>query len=239
MKELTIANKVYKIPESWSDCTLRQCIKVSDLEQNEDEYKVLALVAGYADISMDEIKHMKIQELKDLTNAMKFVLEPLPEVPITEFDFNGKHYYTIESFLQAEAQDFFTTEAILQNYKDNTYKALPELLAVMCKQQGETLDNYDLQERAKEFLDLPMDIANGIRVFFYSVEIMSLVNSQSYLNRNQIVQQKVNECMNTLKKLDSLGWRGRFVARTLRKSIMSLHKNWKKYSSGFPSNIKE
>ena len=232
MKAFTVKNITYNLPQSWSECKLKQAIIVSDLEQHEDEFKVLALISGYSGIPIDDLKQSNISVVKDITEVMKFVLEPLPDVPLMEFDFNGKHFYTMESFLESQSQDFFTVEAILQNNANNTFKALPELLAVMCKQKDETLDDFNLAERAKEFEDLPMDIANGIRVFFYILELTYQTNSQSYLNRNQIVEQKAREVLNTLKQLDVTDWSGRLLQKTLRRYVLSLLKSWRTYSSG-------
>jgi hypothetical protein len=239
MKKIIIKNVEYNLPENWSECTLKQAIKVQEYELLEDEYKVLALLAGYANIDFDTLKHFTLPELKELSDAMPFILTALPEQPIADFKFMGEHYYTMESFLEAEAQDYFTTEAILQANQNNTFKALPELLAVMCKREGETLDSYNLKERALLFEDLPMDIANGLRLFFYAVGAMSQLRSQTYLNRDKIVQAKASELRSTLNMLDGTGWSGRLLKKTLHMYLKSLQKNWKKYSSGFPSEIKK
>lgn len=229
----------FYLPTSWHECTLSQAIKVQDYELVEDEFKVLALIAGYSNIELQDLKRMTLAEIKQLTDAMKFVLDPLPEEPIADFNWKGKHYYTIESFLTQESQDYFTTESILQAHQHNTYKALPELLAVMCKQEGESLDDFNLVERAKEFEDLPMSIACGIRVFFYALGMLYQLNSQSFSNRDKIIQAKADEVEITLKKLAGGDLSSRLVARMLRKSMKSLLKSWKTYSFGIQSNSKE
>jgi hypothetical protein len=239
MKTIKINEKEYTLPQSWNDCTLKQAIKVSEYEAIEDDYKVLALIAGYTDIPMEDLSHMRITEIKDIVNNMTFILEPMPETPIVDFEFKGETYHVIQSFLDEQAQDYFTTEAILGAYQHNTFKALPELLAVMCKKDGEHLDDYNLKDRAKLFEDLPMDIANGIRLFFWSVGILSQQHFQSFSQANQIIVQKANEVENIVKELDGMGWRGRWLAKILRKFVKSSLQIWQTFSSGQVSTIKK
>ena len=238
MRKITINSIEYNVPTSWQECTLKQAIKVQDYELQEDEYKILAIIAGYSNIELEELKHFKLDEIRLLTDAMKFVLEPLPEEPISQFTFKGHEYFTIESFMTQESQDYFTTEAIMKAHGNNTYKALPELLAVMCKRERETLDSYKIQDRAKLFEDLPMDICEGLRLFFYAIAQLSAIRTQSFLQRDQIIAQKASETRSMLNTLDGGRWSGILLAKILRKYLKSLERNWKTYSSGIASNSK-
>ena len=236
MKTIEINNKEYILPTSWSECTLKQAIKIQDIENQEDEYKALILLSGYGDIELKELMKMNINDVHKIADIMKFILEPISEDPISEFEFKGNKYIVIESFLNAQAQDYFTTEAILTNYKHNVYKALPELIAVMCKKEEESLDDFDLKERAKLFEELPMNICNSLRLFFCGLGMMSEIASQSFSNRREIIQSKVNEVRNTVQKLAGTGYYFKWLAKMSLKYINYLEKNWLIYSSGIPSN---
>lgn len=98
-------------------------------------------------------------------NELSFCSTPLNNKPVYEFELHDIKYKVLPTLLKAEFQDFLSIETILDNYKGKEYQALPYIIAVLAKRENETLDKYDLQERMKIFLDLPLTTANAIYLF--------------------------------------------------------------------------
>lgn len=223
MKKIKIQDKEYSCPTKWDEITLKQQIKVSQDTQKieHDSLKKIAILSGYADIDLNVLKKLPISELKELFESIAFINTPIPSTPIIEFDFNGSHYLIGQNMNDMEFQDFISIENVLQEYSGNTFNALPTIIAIMSKRrkpngQFESLDDYDVMQRSKEFEDLPISIANGISVFFYTSVRASSMATQLYSNPNLLVEMKVIETESMLKQLVGRGWLMKCVYGILR-----------------------
>lgn len=238
MKTITLNNKTYKCPSSWEDVTLGHQIKISQIRKQYSGLTTqLQLIAGYANIPVEEIRHANIKDLPELISNLSFITQPINQDPITYFTHRGHEYYVMETLENGEFQDFISLESVLSNYKDNTVEGLPLMIAILCKRKDETLDSYDVEERAKEFYDLPFDTANRVSVFFSQIAKISHLNSPIFLENLQktIDKEAINyleELERTTKKSDGSGLLGRLRKWTLRKYIQYLKKNYVSYLNG-------
>lgn len=242
MKEIILNNKKYIIPEKWDEVTLKQQMKVSkdDAAITIPELKKFSILSGYAGIPLTELKKAKLTDLTELFKSIAFINEDIPTKPIIEFDFNGKHYYAGQNLAEMEFQDFVSIENIIHEHSGNTYNALPTILAIMCKQKKangvlESIDDYDVLQRAKEFEDLPMVTAHNLSLFFStSVNLFSKV-IPSFLNpevEKQVVEKKIQNIESTLKELDGKGLLTRFVSGILRYCLKFIKRQHnKRYTS--------
>lgn len=230
MRTIQLNNKKYQCPTKWSDITLRQQIKVSQDASEEETFKILALVSGYCNIPIKELKTAKFSQVKGVFKHLAFLKDvELSKKPVVDFRFKGDDYTIAETLMKEEFQDWVSCETAFENHKDNIWDAIPYIVAVLAKKKGESLDSFDLEERAEYLKDIPVDIANGISVFFYQNEKLSKVISLLSLNQNQIVQQKGKEVLDTLNKQAGGAWYIRLVNGILRWYTKSLLKSWTKY----------
>jgi hypothetical protein len=229
MKKILLNSKEYNCPESFNEVTLKQQIQVSrDTEKiNNDMLKKMAILSGYANIEVSELKKIKISELTSFFKLVSFINEPLDEKTVIEFDFNGSHYYCGQNIVDMEFQDFISIENALQQTSGNTYNALPVILAVMCKKMKadgklESLDDYDLMKRSVEFENLPITIAHGLSLFFYNNAIIFTNLTGLFSNPQKLVEIRIQEVNNILKKLVGKGLLIRFVNLILRYCLKSI-----------------
>src|SRR5690606_22956783 len=90
-----------------------------------------------------------------------------PEVkPIHEFTHNGQKYSVINHLLNAQSQDFISLMALEKDNEKHPWRGLAKKIAILAKKEGETLDDYDIQERSNQFLDLSITIAKSLDSFF-------------------------------------------------------------------------
>jgi len=212
MKIITIKGVEYNCPQSWDEITLSLQIKVSrDSDTIENEVlKKIAILSGYASIPIDILKHCQLSELPALFENISFIDSPIPEKMINEFEFKGSRYYVGQNLGEMEFQDYISIENTLAEASGQTYNALPTILAIMCKRklangQLESINDYNVLERASEFYGLPISIANGLAVFFYnSVQLYKQV-SLLYSNPKEIVEAQINSLNNTEKLLVGKG----------------------------------
>lgn len=242
MKTLMWKDRKIDIPTKWEEITLKQQIQVStDSEQYTNETtKKLALISGYCGIPVQEIKRATPDEVAPLFQHMKFLAEPIPEKPLMEFEFRGEKYYVIQNLAKQEFQDFISLEAALSNENNDTYKALPTIIAIMAKRKkanGETesLDDYDVEERAKVFEELPISIANGIGVFFYHNVKVSTMASQLFSKPEKGIAMKVREVENSLNRSAGGGLLHRLLRGILKIYLRFLKRNVKSLLGSTPS----
>lgn len=232
----------YQIPKSWEDISLEKYLEVMNVDVDEDEeFRSLIIIGHYTGIPVVELKRMKLTELHELLNVMKFLQTDIAEdKPIENIIISGETYHVIESMLTEQAQDYFAMDAMLREAQHNIYNAMPKLLAIMLRKSGENLDEINIDQRTAFFKkNVNVVQANGLRVFFYNYGIMLQLHSQLYSNRNQIIHQKELEVENTMKRLDGMGWRGRWLKKILQKLLKFYTNHWKNYYSGTVSNSKK
>lgn len=245
-----INRKEYSIPQSWDEITLDKVIKVSRDSEEFRSYsgvtehfkmapeKVLSkfsLVSGYCDIDIKDLKKMTTSEAVVLFKQLKFLSEDIPVKDIKEFEFGGDKYYVTQNLRESEFQDHVSIELVLQMHENNMYEALPMLAAIICKRKGESLDDYDLEERSELFKGLPVTIANSIAVFFYAYEKISRVSSQLYSNPEEAVEARINSTLDTMSKPVGRGLLSRLLISILRIYLKYLRRNVKKSLSSIRS----
>ena len=238
MKQIQYKGVKYSVPTSWEEVPISKLIELNDDEQTfkTGSTKKLAFISAFVGIPVEVIRKSKVQEVSKLFKYLGFIAEDLPSDPIYEFEFRGDTYSVKESLVEQEFQDFVSMETVLADNEGHMYKALPTMLAIMCKKEGESLDDYDVGARAKMFLDLPVTIAHPLSVFFYAQEkvskMLSLVSSRQEL----VIQMKRKEVLDTLKKQGGTAWLIRLQTGLLRSLIkFTIPKQTKSYTSIPPS----
>jgi len=240
MKTITIQSVEYHIPTSWESITLGRYLKIAKLNPDDtEEFKSLLIIEAYTDIPVVELKRMPLTGLHEITSIMQFIHTPIPEKPITDFVVDGERYYVTQNILEAEAQDFFTTESILSEASGDVLNAMPKLMAVLCKRDRETLDEININERQQLFLNKASIVqAMGIKVFFYNLATIYRLNLEFYSNREAILEAKLKEVESTIKRLNGMGYYGRFLEKTLQRFLKFYMQSWKISSSGTALNVK-
>jgi hypothetical protein len=230
MINIIINEKEYNIPQSWNEVTLKQQIELSQIKDRDDLFKNLFMVQTYTGIPMEIVKKMNINEFKQILSNLKFLTEQPKSELIKDFKLNGNTYYVSDSLLKGETQDFLSIEAVLQKYKDNEVKALPYIIAVICKQKGESLDSYDVEKRALEFELLDYQTANNIWFFFAQTEVFFSKNIKFYLNlQDKQMTQSLNYTENIIKKSAGGGLWKKLHKAILLQYVKYISKSWKNF----------
>jgi len=235
MKTIEFKDKKYQVPESWDEVTLKQQIEVSKIAKNQKHIQQIALVAGYTGIDIDVLKKTNIKELQPLFKKIEFVSSKIPDEPIERFTHNGVEYSVTPTLLRSEFQDFISLENIVKDFDEREYEALPIMIAILAKKDGESLDDFDIMERSKAFEDLSISTANRLKVFFYLLVNQSLSSSEGYSSLNQVLQKRIKEVKGSLKKQDGKGLPTRLLRGISRKYIQYIEKAWNKYYTSLHS----
>jgi len=225
----------YTIPTSWDDITVGQQIEISEVSGRDESFRNLHLVTTYTGIPLDLVKKMNINQFKSILKLMEFLSKPIKTTVIKNFNHNGKTYQLADSLLKGETQDFLSIEGILKKFKDNQTKALPYIIAIVCKKEGETLDSFDVWDRGEEFKTLPYSIAHNIWFFFVQTERALSINIKQFLEvQDKVLEASLSYSESILKKSDGRGLFSRLVKVYLMWYIRYTRKNFKIFLIGIP-----
>ncbi len=227
MVKITVNDVEYNVPTKWEDITVQQQIEITEVANRDETFRNLHMISTYTGIPLELVKKMNINQFKSVLNLMKFLAEPIENKVVSSFTFNGKTYQVADSLLKGETQDFLSIEGILKKYKDNQSKALPYIIAIVAKQQGETLDSFDVHKRAEEFKNLPYTVANNIWFFFAQTERVLSISTKQYLAiQDKVLEESLSYTESMLKQSDGQGLYKRLLRTSLLWYIKSIRKSW-------------
>jgi hypothetical protein len=234
MKEITFNEKQYSIPENWNEVTLRMVIKTSELDEFIADAPIISIIGGYTGIEITELKTSKVQDVQEIMTLLDFIYTPYEPQPATAFEFKGEKYMVMESLEKAEFQDWVSSQTVIYQYRDKPVQALPKLIAILCKKDGESLSDFDIEERSQMFLELPITTARDLECFF--LHCLRAYNAVTLLystipEQEAIVLNKFLELGNTMKQRQvELGWYSptRFVIGIYRRYLLYLKRQLEK-----------
>jgi hypothetical protein len=203
MKQIKFNNKDYQVPEYWHEVTVGMLIKASELSELLDEAPIIAIISAYTGIPVTQLKVSKTNEVSEIINIMHFITTPYEPKPNTTFLLNRESYHCEDELVDQKFEDFVSIQTALYNHREEPVRALPKLLAILCKKDNEVLDDFDLNERAKLMEQLPMTYAKDVEAFFLhslnAYRSLTLLSSTQELQK-EIVLAKVRELQSTMKQ---------------------------------------
>lgn len=220
----------YEIPQNWSEITIAQQIEVSMVSERDEDFRNIHLISTYTGIPMDLIRKMNINQFRSILNLMTFISNPPENKIIQSFTHNGHEYFLADSMLKGETQDFLSIEGILRKFKDNQAQALPYVIAIICKRQGETLDSFDVYQRAEEFKTLSYQVASDVWFFFAQTERILSNNIQQFLViQDRAMEASLDYSETMLKRQVGQGLFKRLLRTILVLYVRSIRKSWKSF----------
>jgi hypothetical protein len=202
MKDYKFNEKTYQIPESWNEITIKQVIDLDELSDLMPDAQLIALISTYTGIPLDELKVSNLSEINEILSIMDFINTEYVPKPTNEFEFKGSKYSCLPDLREQEFQDWLSIQNILYANKDNPAKGLARMISVYCKKSGESLDDIDLNEREKLFMELPITDARSIESFFLANLHACNIITQLSLREPEMekaILQSFNELSSTMK----------------------------------------
>lgn len=203
MKQIVFNDKTYNIPTEWGDVTLQMLIRSSELVDLLPDAPIIAIISAYTGIPIDQLKESHIAEVNSIIVDLGFVTVPYEPKPNNEFRWKNCKYSSEIDLVNQSFGDWVSVQTALNNFKDEPEKALPRMMAILCKKDGEKLDDFNLNERTTEFMELPMTVAKDVEAFFllsknaYNAIILL---SSTEKEQEELVLIKLQELQNIMKK---------------------------------------
>ena len=241
MKTITFKEKEYNIPQSWDEITVGMIIKSNDYAELLPDAPSIAILHAYTGIPMKELKISNATEVMEIMEIMGFLSEEYKPVMGTSLTINGQTYSCNDDITQQNFEDWVSVQTTLFNYKDEPVRALPKLLAIMCKKEGEHLDDFDLGERTELMYGARLTDAKNIEAFFLHSLSASRAITLLYSTtkeREEIVLHKIKELQLILskRKAQSGGFSlTRLLIGIYQKYLKSLESHLQKSFNSSPS----
>ena len=194
MKNIQFKNEDYQVPQSWDEVTLKMIMESDRLNEIVPEIPLLTIVSAYTGIPLKKITSASAHELEPLLDDMDFLYTPYSATPINHFRFNDETYLTKENILDEPFSTWVSIQTILYNYKDDPVKGLARMIAVLCKKENETIDDFDLNDRARLFENLPITIAKNIESFFLNSQKMLSISLDLFSNQEKLKEGILQQC---------------------------------------------
>ena len=214
MLNIEINNKEYNIPNKWEEmtldyyCGIYEIIKkyqITEDEQNSenDLTKYIASQENkmYRDLfvymtKIDEktMKNVPISDVFSVIECLEEIMEEYKPKGLDYFEFENEVYYFPLDFLRTGTfGDYIESQQLEMNtqyLKNGRFDILPEQMAILCKKVDEEVDLDDIDEKAKKFRGLTMDIVWEFSFFLNKRTLASLNVIKTF---SEMVEQKVSQ----------------------------------------------
>mgnify|MGYP003658313979 CR=1 FL=1 len=207
MLVIDINGKQKDIPSDWSEMTLEyycgiyqilQKYKRTEEQEKDDEGKDLTKffftqeIKMYNDLfcymtgmSKENVKKVRTEEIEAVISSLDNILEDYKPTGMTFFEFEGETYYfPMDFFREGTFGEYIESTQLEMNteyLKNGRFDILPEQMAILCKAVDEEVDLDNIDEKAKAFRKLTMDIVWEFAFFLNRQTSSSLNVIQTFL----------------------------------------------------------
>ena len=214
MLNIEINNKEYNIPNKWEEmtldyyCGIYEIIKKYQITEDEEnsENDLTKYIANqenkmYRDLfiymtKIDEktMKNVPISDVFAVIECLEEIMEEYKPKGLDYFEFEGDVYYFPLDFLRTGTfGDYIESQQLEMNtqyLKNGRFDILPEQMAILCKKVDEEVDLDDIDEKAKKFRGLTMDIVWEFSFFLNKRTLASLNVIKTF---SEMVEQKASQ----------------------------------------------
>ena len=214
MLNIEINKKEYNIPNKWEEmtldyyCGLYNIIKkyqITEEEENSDndltEYILMQenkmnkeLFIYMTGISEKVMQNVPMDNVVAVIECLNQITEQYDPKGFDSFEFEGDIYYFPIDFLRTGTfGDYIESQQLEMNtqyLKNGRFDILPEQMAILCKQVDEEVDLDNIDEKAKAFRRLTMDIVWEFSFFLNKRTLQSISVIKTF---SEMVEQKVSQ----------------------------------------------
>jgi|TARA_R100000482_G_C5083001_1_gene127022 hypothetical protein len=216
MLVLEINGKKKEVPCQWEEmtidfyCGLYQIInkyKVTEEQKKDDEGKDLErfyftqetkmykeIFSYMTEVPLDDVEKANMEDVMAVINSLDNIMVEYKPKGIDSFIFEGEKYYFPFEFLKTstfgEYIEANQLELSTQYLKNGRFDILPEQMAILCKTMDEEVDLDNIDEKAKKFKNLTMDIVWEFSFFLNKRTMRSLGVIATFLGK---AAQKVSQ----------------------------------------------
>ena len=214
MLNIEINSKEYNIPNKWEEmtvdyyCGVYEIIKkyqITEEEANSEndltKYHIMQENKMYKElfiymtgISDKVMANVPMEDVMAVIECLNEIMEEYKPKGMDYFEFEGDIYYFPMDFLRTGTfGDYIESQQLelnTQYLKNGRFDILPEQMAILCKQVDEEVDLDNIDEKAKKFRALTMDIVWEFSFFLNKRTLASINVIKTF---SEMAEQKVSQ----------------------------------------------
>jgi len=214
MLNIEINSRPYNIPNKWEEmsvdyyCGVYDIIKkyqITEEEANSDndltKYHIMQENKMYKElfiymtgISEKVMANVPMEDVTAVIECLNDIMEEYKPKGMDYFEFEGNIYYFPMDFLRTGTfGDYIESQQLEMNtqyLKNGRFDILPEQMAILCKQVDEEVDLDNIDEKAKAFRRLTMDIVWEFSFFLNKRTMASISVIKTF---SEMAEQKVSQ----------------------------------------------
>jgi len=182
-----------KVPKDLSEITLGQYQEFLKIQSKNDDEEFIAqkMISIFCGITMLEVLKIRLTSLNDLIEHFTTIFSNKTEL-VERFTLDGVEYGHIPKLEEMSFGEYIDLETNIQNF-DTYHIAMSAFYRPIT---NKVLNMHDIEEykpteeKQRAMLNMPLNVALGATVFFYSLESELLKCILSY-SRQQMKKMKV------------------------------------------------
>ena len=241
MKAIKFNDREIHVPTAWNEITIKQQIEAEKIQNTQKHIKNMGIMAAYTGIPLEELREAPVPSLLNVVEALSFIDTPISTEPLFQFTYRGEEYNVSDTIIKQQWQDYVAAQTAIAEYEEDIWTQLSYLLAIMAKRSGETLNNFDVNERALYMQGVDVETCQRVASFFLSnqkvSEYISVLSSPAVVELS--LENKFNELsltLNQLKKQRGGNFAIRLWIGVIKMWIRFSKKEWAKSSNSQVSN---
>ena len=145
-------------------------------------------------LSEKKVNSIAMQSINSVLNCLESIMKNYEPKGVDSFKFEGDIYYFPIDFLRTGTfGDYIESQQLeinTQYLKNGRFDVLPEQMAILCKQVDEEVDLDNIDEKAKAFRRLTMDIVWEFSFFLNKRTLASINVIKTF---SEMAEQKVSQ----------------------------------------------
>lgn len=156
---------------------------------------------GIKQLQVTELQKLWVYIEKALQTDYQYQYKTAESGDKPSFRFKGDTYYLPTKLLAEETAGELIMAQLLQDgckqLEQGNYIALAKVTAVLCRKKGEWYEDYDIEQRAQTFLELPMDIL--LHVGFFLQKLLRLYTNDLAIYTAALTLNKLKRASKTFR----------------------------------------
>ena len=163
------------IPQEWSDVTLDEFIKLSELDINSFDNAIeyyLRMLVIFGNDNLEDIKEfLKISDINDIIGQMSFLNTTPKQLDLKSVVIDDVEYHLSDNLNKLTVGEYVSIESLIEKGKLTSISAIPTILSVILRPKGEEFNSDLVNSRIKLFKEnLNIEQVIKMSLFFLNGE---------------------------------------------------------------------
>ena len=184
--------KTIPMIDSWEKLSIRKLKQISEIDEEiSDLMKQMELISILADMDIDVLGNLPIDEYADLAKRSQFLNKecPTPNKIRKHINLNGRDYDIVTDPRKLNAAQFIDFNNLRAN-DDMRTSDLSKFMTVFIVPKGKVYGEYDMEAVENDLLDMSVVEARGIFFSWQKVLMASVMGIGNYLERKKRKMRK-------------------------------------------------